>query len=708
MKKLYFLFFTILMSAASFGQSTGDIAFTGFNADGDDDFAIVTLADIAANSIIYFTDNESDGAGGFTTGEGQLIWTTPATVIAAGTVVVFTDTDSDGNPNYGVSTGTLSDIGAGGLNLSGGGDAIFAFTGIDEVTPTTFLAGAQNTTDTSVYGDLTGTGLTVGSTFVIIPDSGTPDGSAYTGLRSGFSSFSDYLALIGSPSNWTDADPVGSGENVLPFDTTAFTISMNAMPTVSITAPSDATLLNDGTTSVDITWSTFNTQGDEFANITINGNSFTNETSPYTLSTADGETYAVTVELFNQGGSLDSDSITFSVAFPCVLSIDSTVETCDSINEGAGDTYNTVVSFSNGGTSTYTIDTGGIGTVVDGTNLNTMTTGTFSVTGIPENTNLVINFIGDPANSGCDFNRFISSPICDPQLELPFTENFEYGTTAGDLTTVSAGEWENHSGSTAVTYSENSLVLNGYDARASFGGSVILSPINSEDVNLPFTEQTTGKVYMSALLNISVVNGTNYFWHFNSNGFLARVGAQDDGAGGINFGIGAGGSPQFGSTSYALNTTYLVVASFDTSSGQADLHVLTAPTGTEPMMPESTDTGSGGTISAVAFRQSSGIATVTIDGLRVAKTWAALALSTDNFSTREFSLYPNPTNTGSVNITSVNASPIAVAVFDVLGKQVKNKTISNNRLDVSNLKAGVYLLRLTQDNATSTKKLVIR
>ena len=126
------------------------------------------------------------------------------------------------------------------------------------------------------------------------------------------------------------------------------------------------------------------------------------------------------------------------------------------------------------------------------------------------------------------------------------------------------------------------------------------------------------------------------------------------------------------------------------------------------MTPESTDTGSAGTISAVAFRQSSGIANVTIDGLRVAKTWANLSLSNNDFETREFSIFPNPTNTGEVTISSLNSTPIEVSVFDILGKQVKNETISNNRLDVSNLKSGIYLLRLTQDGANSTKKLVIR
>ena len=45
----------------SFCQSTGDIAFTGYNTDGNKDFAIVTLADIAASTTIYFTDDETTG-----------------------------------------------------------------------------------------------------------------------------------------------------------------------------------------------------------------------------------------------------------------------------------------------------------------------------------------------------------------------------------------------------------------------------------------------------------------------------------------------------------------------------------------------------------------------------------------------------------------------------------------------------------------------
>ena len=86
----------------------------------------------------------------------------------------------------------------------------------------------------------------------------------------------------------------------------------------------------------------------------------------------------------------------------------------------------------------------------------------------------------------------------------------------------------------------------------------------------------------------------------------------------------------------------------------------------------------------------------------------AAPLSLNNFNANSFSLYPNPTNTGSVTISSTNSDAISVRVFDILGKQVKNETLTNNTLNVSNLKTGVYIVKITQNNATTTKKLVIK
>jgi hypothetical protein len=83
-------------------------------------------------------------------------------------------------------------------------------------------------------------------------------------------------------------------------------------------------------------------------------------------------------------------------------------------------------------------------------------------------------------------------------------------------------------------------------------------------------------------------------------------------------------------------------------------------------------------------------------------------LSNNIYETSSFSIYPNPTNTGKVTISSSNNDAMNVQVFDVLGKQVKNETLTNNTLNVSDLNTGVYILKITQNNATTTKKLVIR
>ena len=83
-------------------------------------------------------------------------------------------------------------------------------------------------------------------------------------------------------------------------------------------------------------------------------------------------------------------------------------------------------------------------------------------------------------------------------------------------------------------------------------------------------------------------------------------------------------------------------------------------------------------------------------------------LSVDQFETNNFSIYPNPTSIGFVTITSNNSEVMSVAVYDILGKQVINQTINNNRLNVSGLNSGIYIIKISQNNASVTKKLVIK
>ncbi len=83
-------------------------------------------------------------------------------------------------------------------------------------------------------------------------------------------------------------------------------------------------------------------------------------------------------------------------------------------------------------------------------------------------------------------------------------------------------------------------------------------------------------------------------------------------------------------------------------------------------------------------------------------------LSTKDNQIEGFRFSPNPTALGYVNISSRSQTALQINVFDILGKQVISNTITNNKLDVSYLNAGIYIMRVSQNNVTTTKKLVIQ
>lgn len=208
-------------------------------------------------------------------------------------------------------------------------------------------------------------------------------------------------------------------------------------------------------------------------------------------------------------------------------------------------------------------------------------------------------------------------------------ENFDYGSSAGNLTTVNT-DWTAHSGAGSlwVGYTTSSLSMTGYPTSGT-GGSITISALGAEDVNKVFTPVTTGKVYSSALINLSAVSTGNYFFHFMDAefGYSARVGAKNNGSGKILFGIGATSSTlTYGTTPFDLNTTYLLVASYDITSGESKLYVLPTATSTEPGTPEATNTGNAGlVVQKIGVRQGgSSSPTGTIDGIRVASSWTSV------------------------------------------------------------------------------------
>lgn len=71
-------------------------------------------------------------------------------------------------------------------------------------------------------------------------------------------------------------------------------------------------------------------------------------------------------------------------------------------------------------------------------------------------------------------------------------------------------------------------------------------------------------------------------------------------------------------------------------------------------------------------------------------------------------MFPNPLSGNILNITSDANAPKTVAIYDVLGKQVINTVTTNGTVNVANLKAGVYIVKITEEGKTATRKLVVK
>ncbi len=90
---------------------------------------------------------------------------------------------------------------------------------------------------------------------------------------------------------------------------------------------------------------------------------------------------------------------------------------------------------------------------------------------------------------------------------------------------------------------------------------------------------------------------------------------------------------------------------------------------------------------------------------------ASTTLSTNENvqDTTEFSISPNPATTRlNMNLPS-NLSNTTISVFDVLGKRVYSKEVdalSTATVNVSNWNSGVYLVRISSDEGTQTKRFV--
>ncbi|WP_438965184.1 T9SS type A sorting domain-containing protein [Flavobacterium sp.] len=81
-------------------------------------------------------------------------------------------------------------------------------------------------------------------------------------------------------------------------------------------------------------------------------------------------------------------------------------------------------------------------------------------------------------------------------------------------------------------------------------------------------------------------------------------------------------------------------------------------------------------------------------------------LNNNSFETSSFKIYPNPTS----NVLNIEASGNvqSLAIYNTLGQEVMNKEVSgtNVRLDVSELNAGIYIVKTNVDGKISSTKFI--
>ena len=206
-----------------------------------------------------------------------------------------------------------------------------------------------------------------------------------------------------------------------------------------------------------------------------------------------------------------------------------------------------------------------------------------------------------------------------------------------------------------------------------------------------------------------------YFAIFKDDGFNYRaridiVAANNEGN---DFTVGISSK---GSTADAIwpddlnfDTTYRVTVKYDQDQNIAQLWI-NANSETDASILGDDETDPGTSITQFGLRQASSSSdeTILIDNLSISQTFSETLSTNQNLSSNQtIGLYPNPTNKGYVNISANISGVITANVYDILGKVIISSKIDNNRLDVSNLKSGMYVIKIKQNDIITTKKLII-
>lgn len=389
-------------------------------------------------------------------------------------------------------------------------------------------------------------------------------------------------------------------------------------------------------------------------------------------------------------------------AAACSLILNTETAVCDATTLNI-DTYTATIPFTGGNTGSYnlSVNAGTIG----GNNPSTTAEGNIIITNIPEGTNVTLTVSG-----ACGLTKTVTAPECKPVNTLPFNDSFPY-TVGGSLNAEQ--KWS------LVNSGDNITIANGslsYAGITSSGNSITFVGSGGESRTL-FTSTNTDSLFASFIVTASdLANVTNdltstYFALFtdasgastNARIWIRKNGTQ------YQYGLGTGASAtDWDPTLYNPGEIQYVVLRYDFADNALSLYINPTIGGSASPTISVTPTSAFDNLGGFMFRQDGATNTPTIiaDELRIATT-ANFTLGTTQNQISGLKVYPNPVANGTLFIETAANAERTVTVFDLLGKQVLNTTTSENAINVSNLNAGVYVVRITEEGKTASTKLVI-
>ncbi|MGQ7947361.1 T9SS type A sorting domain-containing protein [Flavobacterium sp. WC2509] len=337
------------------------------------------------------------------------------------------------------------------------------------------------------------------------------------------------------------------------------------------------------------------------------------------------------------------------------------------------------------------------------------------------------------------------------QRTLPLYEGFNYiaGTNV-----IGQGDWTNASTSTVTN---DALIATspvwGNNGLPTAAGEALAISRAGDDPQLAFAPAPqSGSLYSSFVMKVtSLMTGTvatpsyitsgtstasgpapSFFFSFaffntgtSSTSYAGSVFIRRDNSTDTDkfrLGIGASNTVAvdadvvWSPTVFTIGDEIVVVTKYDIDNKVAKMWINPTISSTEPadQVVSGVRTGS---IKPDRLRLNKNSAATTpymiIDEIRGANNWGevvggASTLGLSKSEIAQLKVYPNPVSNGTLNISSANNSEKEVAIYNILGQKVFQTQTTSGAINVSSLGKGGYLLKITEDGKSETKKLIVQ